>query len=298
MKKFDYIIGNPAYQDESVGNQKTFQPPIYHRFIDAVYEIGNTVELIHPARFLFNAGATPKEWNEKMLRDPHLKVLEHFQDSKSIFPGTDIKGGIVVTYRNVAVIGDPIGIYTPYPELRSVLSKVQSTDEFVAFSNIVSNRGLYRFSQEAYKEFPIETSKITDSRIGASAFERLSTLFSEEQTAANNQFTKFLGLLHGKRVYRWLRNDLYVPVASLNTYRVLLPGVNGSGVLGEPLSHPIVGIPGLAHTETFLTIGSFDTIGEADACLKYVKTKFCRSMLGILKITQHNSADKWACVPL
>ena len=32
--------------------------------------------------------------------------------------------------------------------------------------------------------------------------------------------------------------------------------------------------------------------------LKYIKSKFCRVMLGILKITQHNPGPKWKYVPL
>ena len=70
--KFDFIIGNPPYQEEQEGDNKTFAPPVYHHFIESAYTLAETVELIHPARCLFNAGSTPKAWNEKMLNDPHL----------------------------------------------------------------------------------------------------------------------------------------------------------------------------------------------------------------------------------
>ena len=40
--------------------------------MDEAYKVGEKVELIHPARFLFNAGSTPKLWNEKMLNNEHL----------------------------------------------------------------------------------------------------------------------------------------------------------------------------------------------------------------------------------
>lgn len=63
--KFDFVIGNPPYQEESVGDQKNFAPPVYHRFMDGAYEVSRKVELIHPARFLFNAGSTPSAWNKK-----------------------------------------------------------------------------------------------------------------------------------------------------------------------------------------------------------------------------------------
>ena len=70
--KFDFVIGNPPYQDETLGENKGYAPPIYHLFLDGAYKVADKVELIHPARFLFNAGSTPKAWNQKMLSDPHL----------------------------------------------------------------------------------------------------------------------------------------------------------------------------------------------------------------------------------
>ncbi len=96
--KFDFIIGNPPYQDETLGDNKGFAPPIYHLFMDGAYQIGEKVELIHPARFLFNAGSTPKAWNQSMLEDEHFSVLHYEQDASVVFPNTDIKGGIVVSY--------------------------------------------------------------------------------------------------------------------------------------------------------------------------------------------------------
>lgn len=72
--KFDVVIGNPPYQEETAGTSSS-DKPIYNLFMDEVYKISNIAELITPGRFLFNAGATPKAWNRKMLSDKHLKVL-------------------------------------------------------------------------------------------------------------------------------------------------------------------------------------------------------------------------------
>ncbi len=47
-----------------------------------------------------------------------------------------------------------------------------------------------------------------------------------------------------------------------------------------------------------MPIGAFDTRTEADACLKYIKSKFARALLGVLKVTQDNPPSTWAKVPL
>ena len=297
-KLFDYVIGNPPYQGETVGDQKTFAPPVYDKFMDAAYSVADKVELIHPARFLFNAGGTSKAWNEKMLSDPHFKVLWHEQNSANVFPNTDIKGGVVITYRDAKKNFGAIETYIAFNELNSILRRVRNCDDFHSFSDIIYNRGLYRFSKKIYDDYPEEMKQFTDSRVGSSSFQRLPLLFTEERPIDGNEYIKIFGLLKGHRVYRWFRKNYVNPVENLDKYKVFVPAAGGSGALGEVLSTPVIGQPVIGHTETFLSVGRFNTEYEAHACLKYVKSKFARVMLGILKATQHNSPEKWKYVPL
>ena len=87
-------------------------------------------------------------------------------------------------------------------------------------------------------------------------------------------------------------------------YKVFISKADGaSGQIGKPVparivGKPVVGSPGTGCTETFIVIGNFDSEYEADSCLKYIMSKFARAMLGILKITQDNTAAKWRYVPL
>ena len=96
--KFDFIIGNPPYQDENIGDQKYYTPPVYNLYMDESFKCADKVILVHPARFLFNAGSTPKNWNKKMLFDPHFKVISYYSNSSDLFPDTDIKGGVAISY--------------------------------------------------------------------------------------------------------------------------------------------------------------------------------------------------------
>ncbi|MDO5309829.1 MAG: Eco57I restriction-modification methylase domain-containing protein [Planctomycetia bacterium] len=119
--KFDYVIGNPPYQEEIVGSN--LKRPVYCDMMDAAYKIGTRVEMITPGRFLFRAGSTSDDWDTKMLSDPHLKVLEYSPDSKTYFQDVDIKGGVVITYRNSEADYEPIEVFIAFDELRGVYKK-------------------------------------------------------------------------------------------------------------------------------------------------------------------------------
>jgi type II restriction enzyme len=79
---------------------------------------------------------------------------------------------------------------------------------------------------------------------------------------------------------------------------VFITQANGSGTFGETLSTPEVGYPNVGHTDTFLSIGKFETQIEAENCQKYIFTKFARALLGALKVTQNNPKGSWAKIPL
>lgn len=304
-KRFFCCIGNPPYQEEVNKNSenKTYAPPLYHTMLDAAQGIADRVEMITPARFLFNAGATPKAWNEKMLNDEHFKVMEYDPDSSKVFPGTDIKGGVAVTYHDVTKTYEPIDTFVPQNELQSVLQKVRAaTRGLDMFNTIVSNRGQYRLSDKAI-ERNVDIAKLTQDGknriVGSNAFNIMNDIvFFREKPSDDKQYVKIIGLYYGKRTEHWASiEDLIVP-DNFYHYKVFIPAANGSGAIGEVFATPLVGSPLVGSTDTFLSIGNFDTCDEAENCLKYVKTKFARAMLGVLKVTQHNPAPKWRFVPL
>ena len=119
----------------------------------------------------------------------------------------------------------------------------------------------------------------------------------------NSDDVQMLGLEGAKRVYKWIMKEYLQQQSSLPRFKVFASESNGaSGTLGDHaarlISTPLIGEPFVAHTDTFLTVGSFETEAEAKAVLKYIKTKFARVLLGVMKITQHNSRSTWAKVPL
>lgn len=298
--KFDYIIGNPPYQDEITGDNKTFAPPIYHKFIDESYKIADVVELIHPARFLFNAGSTPKEWNKKMLEDEHLKVIEYKSDSGSVFANTDIKGGVAITYHDVNQVFGATGVFTPFEELNSILHKVYVLG-FKTFKDIVVTRTAYRLTPLLHEEHPEAKNQLSNGHLydmSTNIFERLPQIFFDYKPDDENEYIQMYGLENKERCLKFIKKAYVNEVSNLECFKIFVPAANGSGAIGEVLSTPLIGAPLIGATETFISIGKFHYIEEAEACFKYIKSKFARTMLGILKITQHNPPEKWYYVPM
>ncbi len=290
--KFDYVIGNPPYQ-EMTESDSTRMPPIYHIFMESAYRLGKVVELITPARFLFDAGWTPSEWNQKMLNDKHFRVLHYEQDSSKVFSNTDIKGGIAIHYHDEARCFTPIGTFTIFTELNSILQKVAPKTE-MGLDTIVHPALSYGLTQKMKDACP----HLVD-RLRTNAFSALEEIFFISKPNDGHEYIQMFGLDGTQRAYRWVRRDYIEDKENtLEYWKVILPKSNGSGAIGEVLSTPLVGTPLVGHTQSFISIGRFDNEDEANCALKYVKTKFARTMLGILKITQDNPRPKWKYVPL
>lgn len=299
--KFDYIIGNPPYQEETLGDNKGFAPPVYDKFMDAAYQVSDKVELIHPARFLFNAGSTPKSWNKKMLNDKHFKILFSEQNSSKIFINTDIKGGVAISYRDAKKDFGIIGTFTPFNELNSLLNKVAHRDDFSSLSDIVISRTAYRLTKKLHEDHPEAISQLSSGHafdMSTNIFDRLPQVFFDSIPSDGFTYIKILGRNGKERIYKYIRKEYVNEVSNLNNYKVFLAKANGSGALGEVMSTPLIGTPLIGNTESFISIGAFDSYEEANAAMKYIKTKFARCMLGILKTTQDITPEKWKYVPL
>lgn len=315
--KFDVVIGNPPYQETQANNNKG--EAIYHYFYDVAEQVADKYCLITPARFLFNGGLTPKSWNKKMLNDEHMSVEFYAQNSSEVFPNTDIKGGVAVLYRDAEKEFGAIKTFVPDPILRNLSQKFEASTETNLPSIIFGGRSDLKFNDKFLKDYPesvqmriaqiqIKYPDVTslsaneEYELKSSTFDSLDEVFLKKEPKAKENYYKILGLYQSKRVYRWIDKKYmtarYPKTNNIEKYKVFVPESNGSGAIGEVLSTPLIGTPLMSATPTFISIGIFDTELEAQNLLVYIKTKFARALLGILKITQHNPKSTWAKVPL
>lgn len=298
--KFDVVIGNPPYQEDNENRNR--DDAIYHYFMDSSYTIGDKVILITPGRFLFNVGSTPETWNKKMLTDNHLKILYYESDSSKIFGNTDIKGGIAITYRDKEKKFEVIDVFIPFKEIASVVEKIAAIEknDYGRFGEIMYVQNKFELDR-LYKDYPEFKkrlgSKGKERRLTSSIFTLIPEIFTDYQSEINN--IGIYGRQNNERVYKYVDIKYLEKHTNLFKWKIFVPAANGSGEFGEILSSPIVGKPGTGHTQTFISIGAFDTEFESYACLNYIKSKFTRAMLGVLKVTQNNKTkETWSKIPI
>ena len=314
--RFKAVVGNPPYMITSDVNNR--QNPIYHYFYNSAEKLSNIYTFITPARFLFNAGLTPPEWNKKMLEDEHLKVIYFTQDSSQCFPNVDIKGGVAIMYRNANEEIGPIGQFIPDENLNLIASKFAEDTNTNLPAIMFGGRSDLKFNNEFLKAYPnskedrlafiqIKRSNVTvlgpneEYELKSSTFEALPYVFKEDVEDKFNYY-HLLGLIGSKREWRYVEKNYMSPRYPQNNniekFKVFVPKANGSGLFGETLSKSEIGRPGDSATSTFISIGAFNYEEEAINCAKYLKTKFLRCLLGILKKTQDNPPSVWAYIPI
>lgn len=289
--KFDYCIGNPPYQSEQQG-ESHYAVPVYHSFMEAAFSVADKVELITPARFLFNAGQTPKEWNQKMLQDEHFKVLEYQEDAKKIFQNTDIKGGVSITYRDSTKIFGAIKQFSVYKEINTILDKVMASMDDNNIGNIINVASKFNLNNLS-KDFPELSNR--ERRLSSNVL----TLDCFNKSKIKDTDILVYGVINNKREKRYI-DEKYIDTTAINIekYKVVLPKAEGNGRFGEIVTNPEILPPHSAYTHTFYGIGYFDNEIEAKNVISYVKTKFARALLSILKVTQNVNSDTWKYVPM
>jgi superfamily II DNA or RNA helicase len=297
--KFTAVIGNPPYQENNLENNR--DNPIYHRFMDESFKLSDCVSLITPARFLFNIGQTPLSWNEKILSDTHFKVLDYQPLSSALFPNTDIKGGIIISLRDVNKNYGPIDTFLRFVELESIVKKV-SPIKHTTIADILHLRSSYKLTQKVLQDHPSLKGRVKEAEersIGSNIFDKYSEIFLCEKPNDKYEYVRVFGRQNNQRTQKWVKKEYIDDHPNIFKWKVFVAKSNGTGEFGEKLSIPEVGEPYTVATQTFISFGSFDDAQHAENLLKYLKTKFARALLGTTKVTQDNAKKSvWKKIPL
>lgn len=296
--KFDYCIGNPPYQGNSMQQ-------VYPYFYMTGQQIANCVELIFPS-----AWQQPK--NGKNLAK--LNKPEYKEDSQIVcidnrddcFP--NISGAMNVNillwkkgYNNGLEGKQKIYTNGENPEIKKLLCNVEDIEkpvEIVQLANLITSREDFRamtelvFAQNSYGLNSNVTKAYAKYGLPPLRQERLSV--DDIKVYDRN----------GGALEQWyIPKDYPLPKTNENMhiYKVLITKVWGnmtSNYVGGTYSDIVVAEPNSICTQTFIENGGFKDKDTAVKYAKYVMTRFCRALLFKNKMSIGNSRDIWKSVPI
>lgn len=80
------------------GGAQASATPVYNLFVDTARALkANYISMIMPARW-YSGGKGLDEFRISMLEDQHISRLDDFLNPETVFPNTNIRGGLCYFY--------------------------------------------------------------------------------------------------------------------------------------------------------------------------------------------------------
>lgn len=295
----DAIVGNPPFQENisDATQNSSLSKQLFPHFVEGTIRLGaKYVTLITPSRW-FAGDAQDKSFVK--LRDflrehNHIAALYNYKDEKELFPAVEIKGGVSyflydkdyngeVLFVNCSkgeelaqkrkLFEDGLSIVIADSSCYPILNKVRTTGTFKSLTEITTGRNAFGIIGK-----PSELNKITIKSETENAAE-LRCKGGEVRWISPTSVTKNLEIFEHWKVF--ISKSAGNPNSDLRVIGV-----------------PYVGAPHSACTDSLFPIGCFDTETEAQNLAKYLKTKFLRYMVSIMKVSQNVTQLVYQFVPM
>lgn len=285
--KFDVIVGNPPYQLND-GGQKASATPLYNKFVHQCKKLQpKYLSLIIPARW-YNGGRGLTQFRQEMLNDRHIEKLVDFPDSSECFPGVDIAGGVCYFLWSRSHDGDCTVINH---ESERTTTSIRALNEFPTF---IRNAAAVSIIHKVLNRKEKSMSEIVSAQkpYGLRTFARPTG--NGDVTLRWNKGT---GLIQRQDVtsgLEWV--DKWKVFTSYLTHDHA--GKTDKNGMRRIISVLEVAPPSTVCTETYLSIGSFESQEEAENLAAYIRSRFVRFLILQLTATQHLSRASFALVPM
>lgn len=285
--KFDVIVGNPPYQ-LSDGGAKASAIPLYHQFVQQAKKLNpRFLTMIIPSRW-FAGGRGLDKFREEMLHDDRLRRIADFPNSTDCFPGIDLSGGVcyflwdrdnrgdceITTFieGNSSTMKRPLlekglDTFIRYNEAVPVLHKIFKHKEKGFIEQVSSQKPFGLRTYAKGKDRPYKDSVKLYGSTG-------ETYIDEAEVTLNkgwiNKYKVYISAAYGERI------------------------ASAYWVTGKPF----LGEPGTCCSETYLVIGPCSSKKEAGNIMGYIRTRFFRFLILLVKNTQHAPKKVFSFVPV
>lgn len=288
-KRFNFIIGNPPYQEEaaqkpSESNGQTRKRSVFHLYQNAVEQIcDKCVLLIYPGgRWIHRSGKGMEDFGIRQINDPHLKKVVFYPNANELFPDVGIADGISIVLKDMKkstsefayeyvknnkkvskVILSPGEKLIPLNPINSII--LDKIDKFVKINNLSFLHDII-LSQ---KLFGIESDFIEKNKNVATPLERTSSI----------DFTKKIKILTNDKAgkggrAKWFvinRDLITVNKKYISEWQVVVSSANAGGQKRDRQLEIIDNNSAFGRVR--VALASFKTESEAKNFYKYVESK-------------------------
>lgn len=285
--KFDVIIGNPPYQLTDGGGGGSAKP-IYNQFVIQAIKLNpRFLTMIIPSRW-FSGGRGLDGFRDSMLKDDHIRKLIDYPVSSECFSGIEIKGGVCYflwdrDHRGLCEIKTVRGDNESCMK-RNLLEEGLST--FIRYNQAISiYHKVHSFDEPCFNKL-ISSSKPFDLRTYV--------------TGHLNQRNNDIKLYSNKGISYINKSEITSNINWISKYKVFITYAYGAGedFPHQIINKPFIGEPNSACTETYLLIGPLKTKEICENLISYLKSKFLRFFVLLLKNTQHATKNVYSLVPM
>ena len=288
--KFDVIIGNPPYQLNDGGGRDSAAIPLYDKFVQKAKQLApHFLIMIIPARW-YTGGRGLDDFRDNMISDTRLKVIHDYPETDDCFPGLNIRGGVCYFLWDSLYHGDCTiinHIKGKMIEMKRPL-KEANIPLLIRYNQSISiMKKVLKFKEVSLGKY-VSTSKPFGMRSNFSDFTSIQT---EKHSVKLYRFGE-KGYVAKKII---VKNEKLI-----DRYKVLVSKASPGGdeYPHSIVSQPIVSEPNSVCTETYLVIKDVDSRIEAENLVSYIKTRFFRFMMSLVKNTQNISKASYTFVPL
>lgn len=308
--KFDVIIGNPPYQMAFglAGGNSSNAKSIYNLFMNAAMQMNpRHLVMIVPSRWMTKtAQGIPESWVDKMLASNRFSVMHDFLDSKILFPGVDIMGGVCYFLWDInhngrcnynLHVNDVAIERKDFLNTRNSGVLIRDPMAISIIDKIVCQEGEYYSDSNRSMMGLVSAKHFFDNSILLT-----SNWKGYKDCPDNNYSVKYYVNVDRDRTCRWVSlSQIPKNTQTIGLHKVYIPAANGS--LDVVLGQPFYGEPNSVCSQTYLIIG-YDperhhfTKAQCLNIISYIKTRFFRYLVSIKKKTQNGPRGVYQFVPL
>ena len=296
--RFDAIVGNPPYQENvSSGTENSsLSKQLYPHFIKAAILLKpNYLSMITPSRW-FTGDAQDKSFlklRDFIKRNNHISVIHNYKNAGHLFPGVEIKGGVnyflwVRNYDGQVIF---VNYYENYKDSQTRDLFLEDIDIIISDSDDIDI--INKLKNNSFASL----SQITTGRNAFGIIGKQSIL---NKISFTNEKPGYARLRCKDNEIRYIKPEIILKnIDIFNKYKVFISKSAGAPHSDNKIiGFPYIGKPGEACTDSLFPIGKFETLNEAENLQKYMKTKFLRYMVSIMKSSQNVTQLVYRFVPV